>query len=83
MLIISLLGIVVCVIFNARKLNYLHVILFSNVVKIMLFLSDAQYYAPVKCKMAGSIHLFYKAGKLLPQHVKLKKKIYGVILGWK
>ena len=39
--------------------------LFSNVVKIMLFISDVHYYVPVKlCKTAGSIHLFkiYKKG---------------------
>ena len=32
---------------------------FSNVVKIMLFISDIQNYVPIKlCKTADSIHLF-------------------------
>ena len=38
----------------------------------MLFISDVQYYVPVKlCKMAGSIHLFKITGKLMIDKVKL------------
>ena len=38
--------------------------LFSNIAKIMLFISDIQYYGPVKlCKTAGSIHLFKIKGR--------------------
>ena len=38
--------------------------LFSNVVKIMLFISDIQYYVLVRlCKTAGSIHLFKITGR--------------------
>ena len=44
--------------------------LFSNAVKIMLFISDAQYYVPVKlCRTAESIHLFKIKGILTPEHV--------------
>ena len=33
--------------------------LFSNAMIIMLFISDVQYYVPIKlCKTTGSIHLF-------------------------
>ena len=40
----------------------------------MLFISDIQYYIPVKlCKMAGSIHLFKITGKLMIDKVKLNK----------
>ena len=53
MLIISILGIVVFVILNARKLNLFRGHLFSNTVKIMLFVLDAQYYILVKlCRIA-------------------------------
>ena len=39
------------------KTVYRH--LFSNAVKIMLFISDTQYYVPVQmCRTAGGIHLF-------------------------
>ena len=42
----------------------------------MLFISDAQYYVPVKlCRTAGSIHLFKITGKSLPEHVKLNKHL--------
>ena len=33
--------------------------MFSNTVKIMIFISDVQYYVPIKlCKTTGNIHLF-------------------------
>ena len=39
----------------------------------MLFISDNQYYVPVKlCKTVGSIHLFKTTGQLTPEHIKLK-----------
>ena len=41
--------------------------LLSNIVKIMLFISDVQYYVLVKlCKTVGSIHLFKITGKVTP-----------------
>ena len=40
----------------------------------MLFISDIQYYVPVKlCKVAGSIHLFKITRKLMIDKVKLNK----------
>ena len=40
----------------------------------MLFISDIQYYLPVKlCKAAGSIHLFKIRGKIMADEVKLNK----------
>ena len=40
--------------------------LFSNVVKIMLSISDVQYYVLVRlCKTAGSTHLFKITGRLM------------------
>ena len=40
----------------------------------MFFISDIQYYVPVKlCKTAGSIHLFKIAGKIKMDKVKLNK----------
>ena len=47
---------------------------FSNVVKIMLFISDVQNYVPIKlCKTAGSIHLFKIKGTLKTRSIKLNK----------
>ena len=46
----------------------------SNAVKIMLFISDVQFYVPIKlCKMAGSIHLFKITHRLKQEHVKLNQ----------
>ena len=52
----------------------------------MLFISDAQYYIPVKlCRTAGSIHLFKITGKLTPEHIELKRNIIWDIIeiDWK
>ena len=52
----------------------------------MSFISDAQYYVPVKmCRTAGSIHLFKFVAKLIPEHVKLKRNILWdfIEIDWK
>ena len=64
------------IILNTRKLKLFRGHLFSNAVKIMQFMSDAQCYVPVKlCRTAGSIHLFKIIGKLTPKHIKLKRNV--------
>ena len=56
---ISIFNLVIFVVLHSRKLKLCRGHLFSNAVKIMLFISDIQYYVPIKlCKTAGSIHLF-------------------------
>ena len=48
--------------------------MFSNTVKIMIFISDVQYYVPIKIfKTTGSIHLFKIMGMLKPENIKLNK----------
>ena len=48
--------------------------MFSNAVKIMIFISDVQYYVLIKlCKTAGSIHLFKITGMLMPENEKLNQ----------
>ena len=52
----------------------------------MVFISDAQYYVPIKlCRMARSMHLFTIMGMLTPENVKLKRNIFWDIieLDWK
>ena len=83
---LSILGILIFIFLNARKLKLFRGHLFSNAVKIMMFMSDAQYYVSVKlCNTVGSIYLFKITGKLTPEHVKLKRNIlWDVIeLDWK
>ena len=46
--------------------------LFSNAVKIMIFISEVQYCVPIKlCESAGSIHLFQITGMLKSENIKL------------
>ena len=52
----------------------------------MLFISDDQYYVPIKlCRMAGNIHLFKITGKLVTKNVNSKQNlIWNVIeIDWK
>ena len=47
---------------------------FSNIVKVVLFISDVQNYTPIKvCKTSGSIHLFKIKGTLKLGDIKLNR----------
>ena len=71
---IVIIGLVVFAILQVRRIKLCRGQLFSNVVKIMLFISDVQYYVLVRlCKTAGSIHLFKITGRLATAKVKLNK----------
>ena len=71
---IPIMGLVIFAILQVRRIKLCRGQLFSNLVKIMLFISDVQYFIPVKlCKTAGSIHLFKITGKLMPDKVNLNK----------
>ena len=61
-------------ILQLRRIKLCRGQLFSNIVKIMLFISDIQYYVLVKlCKTAGSILLFKITGTIMLDKVKLNK----------
>ena len=63
---IAMIGLIIFAILQLRRIKPCRGQLFSNIVKIMLFISDVQYYVPVKlCKTAGSIHLFKITGKII------------------
>ena len=70
---ISIFSLVIFTLLHSRKLKLCKGILFSITVKIMSFISDIQYYVPIKlCKTVGSIHLFKITDILKPENVKLK-----------
>ena len=72
--IIIIIGLVIFMILQVRRIKLCRGQLFSNIVKIMLFISDVQYYMPVKlCRTAGSIHLFKLTGKSMIDKVRLNK----------
>ena len=74
MLIIITLGMLYLVTNKIRKTSFFKGRLFSNNTKILLFISNACSYVPVKLRrIAGSIHLFRVKGRLKPENVKLKK----------
>ena len=69
----TILGLVIFAVLHSTNLKLCRGHLFSNAVKIMLFISDVQYYVPIKlCKTAGSIHLFKITGTLKLENVKLR-----------
>ena len=75
MFLLILLGIVFIITSKVRKSNLLRGHLFSNITKVMLFISDRQSYVLVNlCKIAGSIHLFRITGRLTPECIRFKKK---------
>ena len=55
--------------------------LFSNMTKVILFLSDTRSYVAVNlCGIAGSIHLFRISGRLTREDVKFKRNwIWDII----
>ena len=70
---VTIFGLLMFAVLHSRKLELCRGWLFSNVVKIMLFILDVQYYAPIKqCKTAGSIYLFKITGTIKPKNVKLR-----------
>ena len=73
-LVLTILGLVMVAFFHYRKPKLCRGCTFSNTVKIMTFISDVQYYIPIKlCKTAGSIHLLKIIGMLKPENIKLNK----------
>ena len=78
---LAIISLIIFAILQVRRIKICRGQIFSNVVKIMLFISDIQYYIPVKlCKTASSIHLFKITGKITMEKVKLKKHYVWDIL---
>ena len=81
MLIIITLGMLYLVTNKIKKTSFCKGYLFSNNTKILLFITNAHSYVPIKlCRVAGSIYLFQIKGRLNPENVKLKKNCIWDIL---
>ena len=73
-IILTVLSLIIVTFLHYRKPRLCKGYKFSNVVKIMLFISDVQNYVPIiLCKTAGSIHLFKIKGTLKTRNIKLNK----------
>ena len=86
LLLIMLLGITYLVMNKIKKSSLFKGHLFSNVTKVMLFISNTKSYVPIKlCRIAGSIHLFRIRGRLTIEHVRFKRNwIWDVLeIDWK
>ena len=62
----------IVILLHYRKSKFCRGYRFSNIVKIVLFISDVQHYIPIKlCKTSGSPHLFKITGTLRSEDIKL------------
>ena len=69
---LAIFGLVMVAILHYRKSKLCRGCMFSNAVKIMVFILNVQYYVPIKsCKTARCIHLFRITGMLKSEKVKL------------
>ena len=71
---LTLLSMMIVVLLHYRRSKFCRGYRFSNVEKIVLFISDVQHYIPVKLtKTSGSPHLFKFTGTLNSEDIKLNK----------
>ena len=72
---LTLLSMAIVFLLHYRKSKFCRGYRFSNIVKIVLFISDVQHYIPIKfCKTSGSPHLFKIKGTLKSEDIRLNKK---------
>ena len=71
---LTLLSMAIVIPLHYRKSKFCRGHRLSNIVKIVLFISDVQHYIPIKlCKTSGSIHLFKITGTLTSEDIKLNR----------
>ena len=73
-MVLTVLSVITVIFLHYRKSKLCRGYRFSNVVKIVLFISDVQNYILIKlCKTSGSIHLFKIKGTLKCRDIKLNR----------
>ena len=73
-IIVRILSLIIVTFLHYRKSRFCKGHRFSNVVKIMIIISDVQNYVPNKlCKTAGSIHVYKITAMLKAKNIKLNK----------
>ena len=72
---LTLLSMAIVILLHYRKSKFCRGHRFSNIVKIVLFISDVQHYIPIKlCKTLGkNLHLFKITGTLTSEDIKLNR----------
>ena len=65
---LTILSMATVIYLHYRKSKFCRGYRFSNIIKIVLFISDVQNYIPIKlCNTSGSLHLFKIKGTLKPE----------------
>ena len=73
-IILTVSSMIIVIFLHYRKSRLCTGYRFSNVMKIVLFISDVQDYMPIElCKTSGSIHLFKIKGTLKSGNIKLNR----------
>ena len=73
-ILLTILSLIIVTFLHYRKSRFCKGYKFSNVVKIIMFISDVQNFVPIKlCKTAGSIHLFKIRGTLKPENINFNR----------
>ena len=71
---LTLLSMAIVILLHYRKSKFCRGHIFSNIVKIVLFISEVQHYIPIKlCKTLESLHLFKITGTLTSEDIKLNR----------
>ena len=71
---LTILSMATVIFLHYRKSRFCRGYRLSNIIKIVLFISDVQNYIQIKlCKTSGSLHLFKIKGMLKPGDIKLNK----------
>ena len=77
---LTILSMVTVIFLHYRKSKLCSRYMFSNIVKVVLFISNVQNYIPITlCKTSGSIHLFKIKGTLKPGDITKQKLLVGHI----
>ena len=71
---LTLLSMAIVILLYYRRSKFCRGHKFSNIVKIILLISDVQHYIPIKlCKTSGNLHLFKITGTLTSEDIKLNR----------
>ena len=77
---IIMIGLIIFAILQLRRIKLCRGQLFSNVVKIMLFISDVQYYGRLHDTRQQVVYIYHRTGKITMDKVKLNKHYVWDIL---
>ena len=81
-----LLGIMFLIIEKVHKMPIFRKHQYSNIIKVLVFISNIKSYVPIKlCKTTGSIHLFKLMGSLQREDIRLhRNKVWDILeIDWK